>query len=426
MYDVIDTPFKTPDGSLSRLKIFRDITERIPAENKLKDELQTRSVLLDNIPDCIAMILKKETREIVASNRFAHDLGAVPGKTCYQTCSMLDNHCYWCLAPRLWETNQPQKIEIDHKGRFYKGIWKPLNKELYVHYIFDITEQKRVEREIEENRSILSKAEELGGFGGWEWNLAEDEWLLSDNWLRLHGGSRSRLKTEELMSFVCPEDMEKVNTVLNRSVKCKAPYQINYRIIHQETNQTRFIQAHGEVKFDKTGTAVKMFGVSQDITDRVHQEETIREKQTQLEARASELEKMNTALNVLIDNRNDRMKKREDEIVDGFEKRVFPYFDMPIEAKNPLEIASIINVVKTNIQKILFQDAGTVEIFYRDFTPMEIQVADLIKENKTTKEIAQLLNLSARAVYFHRENIRKKLKLSHKKVNLSAFLQSSK
>ncbi|MFO7801708.1 MAG: hypothetical protein R6V55_05390, partial [Desulfovermiculus sp.] len=38
-------------------------------------------------PHCIALILKKGTREIVASNRAGRELGAVPGKTCFQTCN---------------------------------------------------------------------------------------------------------------------------------------------------------------------------------------------------------------------------------------------------------------------------------------------------------------------------------------------------
>ena len=48
-----------------------------------KEQALLRNILLDNLP-CIALILKKETREIVASNKAAKEVGAVPGKTCYQ------------------------------------------------------------------------------------------------------------------------------------------------------------------------------------------------------------------------------------------------------------------------------------------------------------------------------------------------------
>jgi DNA-binding CsgD family transcriptional regulator len=57
-------------------------------------------------------------------------------------------------------------------------------------------------------------------------------------------------------------------------------------------------------------------------------------------------------------------------------------------------------------------------------TPKEIQVAGLIKQGKTSKEIAELFNVSTRAVQFHRHNIRAKLGLKNKQANLGAYLLS--
>jgi DNA-binding CsgD family transcriptional regulator len=59
-----------------------------------------------------------------------------------------------------------------------------------------------------------------------------------------------------------------------------------------------------------------------------------------------------------------------------------------------------------------------------NFTPTQIQVANLVKEGKTTKEIAELLNSSTRAVEFHRENVRARLDLKNKKTNLRSYLLS--
>jgi two-component system invasion response regulator UvrY len=53
---------------------------------------------------------------------------------------------------------------------------------------------------------------------------------------------------------------------------------------------------------------------------------------------------------------------------------------------------------------------------------MEIQVANLIKQGKGNKQIADLLNLSHRTIEVHRYNIRKKLQMDKTKMNLKTYL----
>lgn len=53
-----------------------------------------------------------------------------------------------------------------------------------------------------------------------------------------------------------------------------------------------------------------------------------------------------------------------------------------------------------------------------------IQIATLVKEGKTSKEIAELLNAKRRVIEFHRENIRAKLGLKNKKESLAVLLRS--
>jgi len=57
-----------------------------------------------------------------------------------------------------------------------------------------------------------------------------------------------------------------------------------------------------------------------------------------------------------------------------------------------------------------------------DFTEREIEVAMLIIEGKTTREIAEMLYLSTKTVDFHRSNIRRKLGLTRSKRTLSSCL----
>lgn len=131
-----------------------DVTDRKEAEEKLRRESLMRKTLLDNLP-CIAMILRKRTREIVACNSAARKVGAVQGKTCYGTCAERDDPCPFCLAPEVWDVNEPRRLEVEYRGNYYDASWIPLTEEMYVHYILDISDHKKAEQRILDNQAQL-------------------------------------------------------------------------------------------------------------------------------------------------------------------------------------------------------------------------------------------------------------------------------
>lgn len=57
-------------------------------------------------------------------------------------------------------------------------------------------------------------------------------------------------------------------------------------------------------------------------------------------------------------------------------------------------------------------------------TGKELRVADLIRMDASSKEIAHIMNISPRTVEAHRENIRKKLGLANAKINLQGYLKT--
>ena len=120
----------------------------------LEKQMSLSKTLLDAIP-CVAMLIKPKTREIVASNKAAIKVGAIPGKTCYETWAQRSESCLWCKAPKLWKTCKKQHIEVEHMGIIWDAYWIPVSDDLYMHFAFDITERKKYET------SILQYQEQL-------------------------------------------------------------------------------------------------------------------------------------------------------------------------------------------------------------------------------------------------------------------------
>ncbi len=130
--------------------IARDISERMRAQQEIQDKTRLTQTLLDGFP-CVALLLRPGTREIVASNHAGAEVGAVPGKQCFATWGRRNSPCPWCLAPVSWATGQSQHLVVEALGVVWDAHWFPVSDNLYVHYAFDISEQKRNEQQLLES-----------------------------------------------------------------------------------------------------------------------------------------------------------------------------------------------------------------------------------------------------------------------------------
>ena len=182
-----------------------DITDRKRGEQELKEQIRLSQVLLDAFP-CVALLLRPHTREIVASNKAAIEVGAVPGACCYATWGRRENPCPWCLAPELWATGEAQHLEVEGLGIIWDAHWIPVDEDLYMHFAFDITERKRAEQERDDLRAQLLQAQKMEAIGTLTGGIAHD----FNNLLTIINGYAEMLlldKTEDDPSY---EDLQKI------------------------------------------------------------------------------------------------------------------------------------------------------------------------------------------------------------------------
>ena len=173
---------------------------------------------------------------------------------------------------------------------------------------------------------------------------------------------------------------------------------------------------------DEDGEPLAMFGSFVDITKRKTAQRTSKKKQQELIAKSNELEEVNAALRVLLKKRAEDKNEFEDKVVLNVKKLVEPYLEKLQKSKLNERQKTYIEIIQANLNDIISPFARNVSSVYYRLTPQEIQIADLIKQGKTNKEIAAIMSLSLKTIEFHRTNIRKKLGLKNRKANLRTHL----
>ncbi|KKN11081.1 hypothetical protein LCGC14_1030110 [marine sediment metagenome] len=113
-------------------------------------------IFMENISGFV-VLLRPSTRKIIALNKYAKDMGGIPGLTCFNTIGQSETPCPWCLAPNLWKTGEAQHLVVDALDVSWDTYWSPISDDLYLHYGFDVTEQAKREQNLKELNRIKSQ-----------------------------------------------------------------------------------------------------------------------------------------------------------------------------------------------------------------------------------------------------------------------------
>jgi len=161
-----------------------------------------------------------------------------------------------------------------------------------------------------------------------------------------------------------------------------------------------------------------------DITERKKSEETLQKREAALEVKSRHLEEANTALKVLLRQRDDHKAEIEQRVLSNLKELILPHIETLKQCGLGSRQAGCVDILESNLKELISPFSQKLSAEHLSLTPKEIQVANLVKEGKTTKEIAELLSVSTNAIVFHRYHIRKNLGLKNQKVNLRSYLSS--
>lgn len=182
-----------------------------------------------------------------------------------------------------------------------------------------------------------------------------------------------------------------------------------------------YLRATASPVFDSEGRPIGALEVIRDITDYKRLESRLLEVEKKLEGNSIELNEFSSAFKVLLHQKEQHQKELEESILANLKESILPYTERLGKTELDDTQRNHLTAIENTLHGIL---SPFLKKISRNFnlTPMEIQVADLVRSGNTSKEIASILGIAEKTVSTHRYNLRIKLGLKNNKVNLRSHL----
>jgi PAS domain S-box-containing protein len=171
-----------------------------------------------------------------------------------------------------------------------------------------------------------------------------------------------------------------------------------------------------------------LFGATfSDISIRVRMEEALKKAGQSLKSkvrdRQAALEDANIAVKVLLKQGEKERQEQEEKILSNIIRMTRPHLDRLAASNLSRRQQTLLDAVNASLDHLTSPLNRRFMIDNRRLTPTESRVADLVRQGKSTKSIAEIMGVATSTIDFHRHNIRRKLDL-HRGTNLESYLNS--
>jgi DNA-binding CsgD family transcriptional regulator len=201
---------------------------------------------------------------------------------------------------------------------------------------------------------------------------------------------------------------------------------VTKNITDRKKAENALIEARSELEtrvMERTRELTQLNKRLQDeIIERKRAETGLFRRTAELDLKSRTLEEANIALRVILKAREEDKNELESKILANMKKLILPYLEKLEKSRLESSQRFCLESLRANLEDLVSPFSQRLSSPLLNLTPREIQVASQIKEGHSNKEIAGFMNISLRTVEFHRENIRKKIGLVNKKVNLRSQL----
>lgn len=274
----------------------------------------------------------------------------------------------------------------------------------------EIRKRNNIELKWEKSEFITNSSEEL-------MILVNRQYVfeaVNDAYCAARGELRRRIIGKNLSEFTGKR-------IFKKYIKPRLDYCLQGQVINEEAwlkfpvlGKRYFMVSHSPY-LGLNGEATHVSVIFHDITDRKKAED-------ELQLKTRELEEANTALRVVIRQLSEKENITEQKLKFNINEMVIPYIEKLKQQLAGKRLFPVLETLEKNLCDIVSPLMRNLSINHSHLTPQEKHIAEFIKQGKTSQEIAVLLNISIRTVGTHRNNIRKKLKLTNQQSLKSSLL----
>lgn len=173
-------------------------------------------------------------------------------------------------------SDMPDIFETDIDGRFIQWRKQAHDDEQFL-VGRDITDIKTQRKALEDHEKKLSEAESIGRMGHWHWRIGDDEVEWSGAIYKMFGVDQSFKPTlQSINAMVHKRDIPRANQAFQRAIIENNDYDLEFRVLRPD-GSVRFIRCEGRCQLDEDGDVVALYGIMQDMTERILHEQQLRE-----------------------------------------------------------------------------------------------------------------------------------------------------
>ena len=341
--------------------------------------------------------------------------------------------------------NRQKTLRLDEEYRIFnpqKGLWRWVHnvattdidaktQTLYLNGVMiDTTERHEIRDELLKSKQhIQSIMDNAAGFVLYRLRTDEKEPYglkmvdVSPSVKEILGISPENFKVSSYYDNLHPDDLPTVMETHKKALQT-GKFEMTARVFNPVIEDYIWIYAITASVENEEDRTPYINGILLDVTEKRKAFEQLKQREKDLSYQAEKLNEMNSALNVLIEKRDQDKKELEKNIFRNINELILPEIEVLKTTSMTKRQIELIDTIELTLKDISSNFLSKLPIDNLRLSSSELNVANCIKQGKSSKEIASYLNVSIKTVKNHRVAIRKKLGITGKRINLYQYLSS--